>query len=400
MTVSIGYTTRNNAKESVAADSQATPTTSESAAVSLAATPSCVQRECGVKGEYGVTLEAKLPQMVPSRELLGPPQEFWNPNLLMFCASVLITIGSAIGYFALHWAGWISFLLNMTALHMVGTVIHDACHGAAHSDRRINAALGHGSAFMLFFSFPVFTRVHQQHHAHVNDPKNDPDHIVSTFGPLWFINARFLYHEVFFFQRKLWRKNELWEWVIARAAAVAVLGIAWQFGFIHYIFNYWFSPLAIVGLVLGLFFDYLPHRPFKERDRWLNARVYPSRLLNLLIGGQNYHLVHHLWPSVPWYKYEAAYYEMKPLLDAKGSPQQLGILDSPKDFWGFVYDTFIGIHWHPKPEEDAIAAAEDDEVIEELPPLISLKETGFRETKLEPVKELVTPIAVGDRKAS
>jgi hypothetical protein len=41
---------------------------------------------------------------------------------------------------------------------------------------------------------------------------------------------------------------------------------------------------------------------------------------------------------------------MKPLLDAKGSPQSLGILDSPQDFWGFVYDVFIGIHRHPKPE--------------------------------------------------
>jgi beta-carotene hydroxylase len=310
------------------------------------------------QGECGVMSEAKLPLMVP-RQLLGPPKEFWNPNLLMFCASVVITVVSTVGYFGLHWAGWISFLLNLVALHMVGTVIHDACHGAAHHDRVINAALGHGSAFMLFFSFPVFTRVHQQHHAHVNDPENDPDHIVSTFGPLWFINARFMYHEIFFFQRKLWRKNELWEWVAARIVAVVILALGWQFGFIHYIFNYWFTPLAIVGLVLGLFFDYLPHRPFKERDRWLNSRVYPSRLLNLLIGGQNYHLVHHLWPSVPWYKYEAAYYEMKPLLDAKGSPQSLGILDSPQDFWGFVYDVFIGIHRHRKPPVEELEAVPD-----------------------------------------
>jgi beta-carotene hydroxylase len=311
------------------------------------------------QGECGVMSEAKpLPLMVP-RQLLGPPKGFWNPNLIMFVASAAIAIGSTVGYFGLHWAGWISFLLNLVALHMVGTVIHDASHGAAHHDRAINAALGHGSAFMLFFSFPVFTRVHQQHHAHVNDPENDPDHIVSTFGPLWFINARFMYHEIFFFQRKLWRKNELWEWVIARVVAVAILALGWQFGFIHYIFNYWFTPLAIVGLVLGLFFDYLPHRPFKERDRWLNSRVYPSRLLNLLIGGQNYHLVHHLWPSVPWYKYEAAYYEMKPLLDAKGSPQSLGILDSPQDFWGFVYDVFIGIHIHRQPPVEELEAVPD-----------------------------------------
>ena len=224
---------------------------------------------------------------------------------------------------------------------MVGTVIHDACHGVAHRNKVVNAILGHGSAFMLFFSFPVFTRVHMQHHANVNDPENDPDHIVSTMGPLWLINARFLYHEVYFFQRKLWRKYELLEWFLARTSAVALIAISYHFGFMGYIFNFWFTPLAIVGLVLGLFFDYLPHRPFKERDRWMNARVYPNKVLNYLIGGQNYHLVHHLWPAVPWYNYEKVYEAMKPTLDEKGCRQTLGILT--EDPWNFWYDVFIGI---------------------------------------------------------
>ncbi|HCF27956.1 MAG TPA: beta-carotene hydroxylase, partial [Cyanobacteria bacterium UBA11049] len=49
-----------------------------------------------------------------------------------------------------------------------------------------------------------------------------------------------------------------------------------------------------------------------------NARVYPNSILNFLIMGQNYHLIHHLWPSIPWYNYQPAYYAMKPLLDEKG----------------------------------------------------------------------------------
>lgn len=294
--------------------------------------------------------EATKPLTVP-RELLGAPGDF-NPTLLIFLLAVAIAVISTIGYWCWGWMDWVCFCLNGLALHMVGTVIHDACHGVAHRNKVMNAILGHGSALMLCFSFPVFTRVHMQHHAHVNDPDNDPDHIVSTFGPLWFINARFMYHEIFFFRRKLWRKFELWEWVIARSSLAVILFLGYQYDFLGYIFNFWFSPLAIVGLVLGLFFDYLPHRPFKERDRWKNARVYPNPILNWLIMGQNYHLVHHLWPSVPWYNYEKAYYATKPLLDAKGCHQTIGLLK--ENFWGFVYDIFLGIHFHPKSKTETV----------------------------------------------
>lgn len=294
--------------------------------------------------------EAVKPLTVP-RELLGPPGDF-NPTLLMFLIAVTLATLSTLGYFCWHWYHWCCFVTNVLALHMVGTVIHDACHNVAHRNRIINAILGHFSALMLCFSFPVFTRVHMQHHANVNDPDNDPDHVVSTWGPLWIINARFLYHEVYFFRRQLWRKYELLEWIIARSLLAILVYLSFRYQFTDYVFNYWFVPLAVVGLALGLFFDYLPHRPFEERDRWKNARVYPSKILNWLIMGQNYHLVHHLWPAIPWYNYERAYYATKPLLDAKGSHQSLGILETTKDLFGFLYDVVLGIrlHKHPLPE--------------------------------------------------
>jgi len=292
--------------------------------------------------------DAKL--LTVPRELLGPPGDF-NPTLLMFLVAVAMAIVSTLGYWYWHWVDWCSFVINVVALHLVGTVIHDASHHVAHRDRVINAVLGHGSALMLGFSFPVFTRVHMQHHANVNDPENDPDHFVSTGGPLWLIAARFFYHEVFFFKRQLWRKYELLEWFLARLAVGTIVYIAIQNDFIGYIFNFWFSPALVVGLALGLFFDYLPHRPFQERDRWKNARVYPSPILNLLIMGQNYHLIHHLWPSIPWYHYQTAYNATRPLLDAKGCSQSLGLLQG-KNFWSFIYDVFLGIrlHHHPSGE--------------------------------------------------
>jgi beta-carotene hydroxylase len=280
---------------------------------------------------------------IPKEYLKAP--DGLNPNVWMFGAALCLVALSVWGYWLGHWPDWICFSANVLALHLSGTIIHDASHNSAHRHRVINAILGHGSALMLGFAFPVFTRVHLQHHAHVNDPENDPDHFVSTGGPLWMIAARFFYHEIFFFKRRLWRNYELLEWFLSRLFLFTVVGLGIHYGFIGYIMNFWFVPALVVGIALGLFFDYLPHRPFLERDRWKNARVYPSPVLNLLILGQNYHLIHHLWPSIPWYKYESAYHATKPLLDAKGCEQSLGLLEG-KNFWSFLYDIFLGIRLH------------------------------------------------------
>ncbi|MBG0743780.1 MAG: fatty acid desaturase [Cylindrospermopsis raciborskii KL1] len=291
-----------------------------------------------------LTSEAKKPLTIPPKELLDPPGGL-NPTVLLFFAVVTMLVLSSCGYWIWEWPHWLCFGINTLSLHFSGTIIHDACHQSAHRNRIANAILGHASALVLAFAFPVFTRVHLQHHGNVNHPKDDPDHYVSTGGPLWLIAVRFLYHEVFFFQRQLWRKYELLEWFLSRLLIFTIVYISIQYHFLGYILNFWFVPAFVVGITLGFFFDYLPHRPFVERDRWKNARVYPGKILNMLILGQNYHLIHHLWPSITWYNYQPAYYLMKPLLDEKGSPQTSGLLQK-KDFLEFLYDIFIGIHFH------------------------------------------------------
>ena len=68
--------------------------------------------------------------------------------------------------------------------------------------------------------------------------------------------------------------------------------------------------------------------------------------MNILIMGQNYHLIHHLWPSIPWFEYKIAYEKTKPLLKMKGSPQRVGIFESKHDTFNFIYDLLIGIRSH------------------------------------------------------
>ncbi|WP_017327296.1 fatty acid desaturase [Synechococcus sp. PCC 7336] len=288
-------------------------------------------------------------------ELIGAPDEFFNPNVLMFLGSLCLAVCCFCGYAFWAWPRWLVFWLHFVALYVLGTVIHDASHGSAHKIVWLNEALGHGSALLQGFVYPVFKRVHMQHHANVNDPVNDPDHYVSTGGPLWLIPVRFFYHEVFFFKRQLWRKGkyDLLEWGLSRSLVVFTFGMAIHFGYTDYLLNYWLPGAFIMGLLLGLFFDYLPHRPFLEKARWYNARVYPSAITNLLLLGQNYHLIHHLWPTVPWYKYQAAYREAKPVLEEKGCDCSLDIWRDRREIGKFLYDCVLGIRWGDNHREGA-----------------------------------------------
>ena len=67
--------------------------------------------------------------------------------------------------------------------------------------------------------------------------------------------------------------------------------------------------------------------------------------------GPNYHLIHHLWPSIPWFEYKIAYEKTKPLLKMKGSPQRVGIFETKNDTSNFIYDLFIGIRGHGSKKE-------------------------------------------------
>ena len=45
-------------------------------------------------------------------------------------------------------------------------------------------------------------------------------------------------------------------------------------------------------------------------------------------------------------KYKPAYEATKPLLDSKGSPQRLGIFETRRDGYNFLYDILVGVRSH------------------------------------------------------
>ena len=81
----------------------------------------------------------------------------------------------------------------------------------------------------------------------------------------------------------------------------------------------WLVPAVVAVGFLGFAFDYLPHRPQDSTERYLDTRVYPSTVLNVVLLGQNYHLVHHAWVTVPWFRYQPVFEAARADLEAVGA---------------------------------------------------------------------------------
>jgi len=268
-------------------------------------------------------------QMAPSRikvarDWVGAPAgTLKNPTFWLFVISM--------GAFALGIAGYVSgrlpaaatIAINASAIYVVFTVMHDSMHRTAHESRFINDLLGRIAALPLTVTMPLFRAVHYEHHSHTNDPERDPDLIVSR-GPRWALPfwclAVMVEYRRHYFGRRLWRdRSDLIEAIAMECFLIGVIVFAAATGTFATLAIVWLVPAAIAVVALALCFDFLPHYPYKSQERYLDTRIYPGRALNALLLGQNYHLIHHLWTTIPWYRYQRVFGEIEGQLVERGA---------------------------------------------------------------------------------
>jgi fatty acid desaturase len=91
------------------------------------------------------------------------------------------------------------------------------------------------------------------------------------------------------------------------------------FGALWPAFLLWWLPSRIALLMLMVLFQWLPQFPFDRIDRFGTTRVTRFPGSTWLLLQQDRHLIHHLYPTIPWYRYRAAYRELRPLLEARGA---------------------------------------------------------------------------------
>ena len=210
---------------------------------------------------------------------------------------------------------WVAIFANAVAAFWLFTVFHEASHNALSEIKPLNDWLGRLS--ILPFSpatiFRAFRFIHMQHHRFANQGRDqDPDGWCGG-GRRWTLPLRWatldLYYYWFYLPRLRSRpQDEVRETALAIVVGLGVLAGLIAAGYGMILLLYWFIPGRIAIFALALAFDFLPHHPHavtEQEDPYqaTSNRVGLEWLLTPVLLYQNYHLVHHLYPRAPFYRY-------------------------------------------------------------------------------------------------
>lgn len=236
---------------------------------------------------------------------------------------------------------WLGAVGNTVFLYALYTVVHEAVHSNISSRRRnlrwIDPLAGIIACAPLWLNYHQHKRQHMAHHAHTNED-DDPD-IYARGSLLGWIFLRLPVALINYFNplqqyrdcRRFGctRQEFAFTFISFAVYTLIVVGLV-ALGYWQEVLFLWFIPWWIGQTAMLTFFTWTPHHDHHETGRYRNTRVSLFPLANLLLQGQNYHLIHHMMPAVPYYRYKPVFDELRPILETNGVRIE-GLLPDPRN---------------------------------------------------------------------
>jgi fatty acid desaturase len=264
------------------------------------------------------------------------------PNLTKIPLFIAIMTGLAL--IAWHmdsrpaeWAAYIA--LGYMWMGMV-TFMHEALHGTLFRSRAANWTFGVLCMVPIFATFVGFREDHVEHHRHNRSPR-DPDAFtmgkrgVGDFvlfyayavagGVLSFLNFAFIY-PVKAFGPRLWAihlaevtlKVAVFWWLLAWASRHGMLGEA---------LGLMLWPILVLSLLNSMRFIAEHYGTPWNAGQMAGTRTVVSNPVNAFFWNNiNWHIGHHVYPSVPWYNLVKLHKLLEPQILASRSPVDRGYI--------------------------------------------------------------------------
>ena len=227
----------------------------------------------------------------------------------------------------IHWSVLIA--VNGFMAFLAFTILHDSTHRAVSGNRFFNDLLGTMANFMLLPGVTArsFRFLHMEHHRYTGDEEKDPDDfMVTTKG--WKVPFCLAYVELFWvpWYLKRWSSRPVKERIefsvgIALYTLWHVVWLSSPFALEFVLI--WMIPQRI-GLMANAYFLARIQHPegviWEENPFQCTVQIESNKLQKFLMLGQTVHCLHHLLPSVPFFRYHAAWEAGKHLFDEQNVP--------------------------------------------------------------------------------
>lgn len=254
------------------------------------------------------------------------PDIAW-PTILLAAAALAAFAMSCLAALNGAWPYWAAAMANAVLIYVLYTPVHDAAHSAIVPRKKglrwINTAVGMACAAPLWMFFQEHRKAHFRHHARTN-MDDDPDlWAKGSFARVTLIQIPWLLVN-YFNPVALWRTcgmlrlstaeclGTMAHFALNTAIVVAIVSA----GYGVELLVLWLIPWFVGLHVMQTMFGWAPHHDHSELGRYRDTRISDFPLGDILTLQQNLHLIHHMLPAVPWYRYRAVCEEIRPVLEA------------------------------------------------------------------------------------
>jgi len=225
----------------------------------------------------------------------------------------------------------ITIAINGFAVYLAFTPLHDATHRTASGSRVFNDILGTIACFMLLpgITTRVYRYLHLEHHRFTGNKHKDPDDLFVVTHPLLspFVLA---FPDVVWsiWYLRHWNTRPISERLEYSVGIVVYVGwhAAWLMSpYAMEFFLLWMIPQRIGAWLVTYFFARIQHPEditWEEAPFQTTVKIKTNKLAHFLMLGQTIHCLHHLLPSVPFYRYHKAWAAGKTLFEQQNIPER------------------------------------------------------------------------------
>lgn len=207
------------------------------------------------------------------------------------------------------------------------SVIHDGAHRSISKNKTINDMTAQAAITIAlpYANLELLRWAHMEHHRFTNDKDKDPDYW--SHGSWYTLPLRWCLIDVMYIVRLFRSSSPQRSTLIKNLIPYVVFGFSLIGALIWAGYGMEFLMLSVLPsrvmfLGIGFTFFWLPHNHWSgDEEELMQVNNYSMAtsirqgrewLLNILLQYQNYHLVHHMWPTTPFYNNEKVFKLLEP----------------------------------------------------------------------------------------